>query len=199
MRLKLRHSTALLALACLPALSQQTTAPQQILATGALNAPAQVLTADNQWANLIPILSTSDLDLYIEDPSADSWLAGNAQAFLSRGQFTLTVVSFYKTPHPCREDQIRAGFSDATHIQACDNDRYAVRRISVDAPQNTVTVLYSALASTTGALDAATIHRETRTRGFAELGPDAQKALSAATKLVATQVHSYAIRQHLTP
>jgi hypothetical protein len=139
------------------------------------------------------------MDIFIEDPSAETWLSRNAQAFLDRGQFTLTVVSFYKTPHPCHEDQIRSGFSDAAHIAACNNDRYSVRRISVDAPQNSVTLLYSALVSANGALDAATVYRETRTRGFAELGPDAQKALSEATKLVAQQVHSYAIRQHLTP
>ncbi len=186
-----------LALICLPAKSQQP--PQQILQTGALNAPTAVLTQDNQWANLIPIHSTSDVDLFVQDPSTDTWLSHNAQAFLDRGQYTLTLVSLYKSPHPCHEDQIRAGFSDAAHVTACNNDRYAVRTISVDAPQNSVTVLYSALVSTNGALDAATVRRETRTRGFAELGPDAQKALSEATKLVAQQVHSYAIRQHLTP
>lgn len=173
--------------------------PQQILQTGALNAPAAVLTQNNQWSSLISILSTSDLDLFVEDPSTDTWLARNAQAFLDRGQFTITLVSFYKSPHPCHEDQIRAGFSDAAHIAACDTDRYAVRTIAVDAPQNSITLLYSALVSTTGTVDAVTVHRETRTRGFAQLGPDAQKAISEATKLVATQVHSYAIRNHLTP
>lgn len=173
--------------------------PQQILQIGALSAPAAVFTQTSQWSNLVPILSTSDLDLYIEDPSTDAWLARNAQPFLDRGQYTLTVVSFYKTPHPCHADQVRAGFSDAAHLNACASDRYAVRAIAVDAPQNSVTVLYSALASTAGTLDPATIYRETRTRGFAELGPDAQKAISDATKLVATQVQSYAARQHLTP
>ncbi|HTV09115.1 MAG TPA: hypothetical protein VMD97_08755 [Candidatus Aquilonibacter sp.] len=188
-------------LLCCHAHSQQDSqpAPQQILQTGALAAPAAVLTPGNQWSNLISVLSTSDLDVFIEDPSSDAWLARNATSFLDRGQYTITVVSFYKTPHPCHEDQIRAGFSDAAHMQACDNDRYAVRRISVDAPQNTVTVLSSALVSTTGTLDPATARTETRSRSFADLGPDAQKALSAATKLVATQVHAYAIRQHLTP
>lgn len=192
-----RLALAVLALASLPALAQQP--PQQILQTGALAAPAAVLTGKDQWANLISILSTSDLDLYIEDPSTDTWLSRNAQSFLSRGQFTLTVVSFYKTPHPCHQDEIRAGFSDAAHLQACNVDRYAVRRIAVDAPQNTVTVLYSALVTSAGALDPVTVHRETRTRAFANLGPEAQKAISDATKLVATQVQSYASRTHLVP
>jgi hypothetical protein len=186
-----------LALTCTAVRAQQPAPPPQILQTGALNAPAAVLTQDNQWSSLIPILSTSDLDIFIEDPSSDTWLSHYAQPFLDRGQYTITFVSFYKTPRPCREDQVRTGSSDAAHVAACDNDRYAVRRISVDAPENTVTLLFATLVSTNGAPDPSTVHRENRTRGFAELGPDAQKAISEATKLVATQVHGYAIRQHL--
>ncbi len=197
MNVRLTLLTLTLALLSTQAYPQQP--PQPILQTGALNAPTAVLTQNNQWSNLLPILSTSDVDLFIEDPSADAWLARNAQAFLDRGQYTLTLVSFYKSPHPCHEDQVRAGFSDAAHVQACDTDRYAVRTISVDAPQNSVTLLYSTLVSTNGTVDVSTLHRETRTRGFAQLGPDAQKAISEATKLVGAQVHSYAIHNHLTP
>lgn len=186
-----------LTLLCLTAHAQQQP-PQPILQTGALNAPSAVFTQDAQWSNLVSILSTSDQDIFIEDPSADAWLAHNAAGFLDRGQYTITFVSFYKAPHPCREDQVRAGFSDGAHVDACDNDRYAVRRISVDAPQNSVTLLYSALASTTGTLDSSTVYRETRTRAFTELSPDAQKAISEATRLIAQQVRSYANRQHLT-
>ncbi|HEX5283688.1 MAG TPA: hypothetical protein VFW30_06175 [Bryocella sp.] len=189
----------LLALTLFTTAAQAQQPPQQILQTGALNAPAAVLTPDSKWSNLIPILSTSDVDLFIEDPSAEAWLARNAQSFLDRGQYSLALVSFYKSPHPCHEDQVRSGFSEAAHVTACDTDRYAVRTISVDAPQNSITLLFSALVSTSGTVDASTVRRETRTRGFAELGPNAQKAISEATKLVGTQVHSYAIRNHLTP
>ena len=188
------------ALACIPARAQQPAAPpQQILQTGALNAPSAVLTQDAQWSNLVSILSNADVEVFIEDPSADAWLSHNAQSFLDRGQYTITAVSFYKTPRPCREEEVHAGFSDAAHVEACTNDRYAVRRIAVDAPQNLVTLLFSGLVSGTGVLDSSTVFRETRTRGFSELGPDVQKAVSEATKVVATQVHSYAIRQHLNP
>lgn len=200
MPLTLRHRIALLslaiALATLPARPQQPPPPSpQIIQPGALNVPASVFTDSGQWSTLLPIVSTPDLDVFIEDPSSDAWLARNAQPFLDRGQYTITVVSFYKIPHPCREDQIRAGFSDAADLDACNNDRYGVRRIFVDAPQNSVTVLFYALVATGGTLDPATVRRESRSRGFAELGPDAQKAISETTKLVAKQSYSYNLRQ----
>jgi hypothetical protein len=190
-----------LALACLPARAQQPPVPPQqiIIQTAALNVPSSVFTESGQWSSLLPILSTPDADLFIEDVSTDPWLARNAATFLDRGQYTVTLVSFYKTRHPCREDQVRAGFSDAAHINACDNYRYAVRQIAVDAPQNAVTLLFSAMVFTGGALDPSSIHRETRTRGITELGPDAQKALSDATKLVAKQSRIYALRQQNAP
>jgi hypothetical protein len=184
-----------LALSGIPAHAQQPAPPQQIVQVGALNIPTQVFTESGQWSSLIPILSTSDRDLYIEDVSNSAWLARNAASFLDRGQYTVTLVSFYKSRRPCRDDQIRAGFSDAAHVNACDGYRYRVSQIAVDAPQNTVTLLFSAMVFTGGTLDPTSIHRESRTRGFAELGADAQKALSEATKLVAKQSRIYAARQ----
>lgn len=186
-------ATLALALATLTAPAQQP--PQQIIQVGALNAPTAVLTPDSRWSPLIPILSTTDRDLFIEDPSNDAWLSHNAQSFLDRGHYTITLVSFYKSRRPCREDQIRAGLSDAAHVNACDSYRYRVSQIAVDAPENTVTLLYSAMVFTGGALDPASIHRETRTRAVSDLSTDAQKALSAATKLVARQSRIYAARQ----
>jgi hypothetical protein len=198
----LRHHTALasliLALVCLPARAQQAP-PQQVVQTAALNVPYQVLTENDQWSSLLPILSAPDLDLFIEDVSNTAWLERNAEPFLDRGQYTVTLLSFYKTRRDCRADQVRAGFSDPAHINACDNYRYRIRRIAVDAPQNTVTLLFSAMVFTGGTLDPSSIHRETRTRGITELGPDAQKALTDATKIVAKQSRIYAARQQNAP
>lgn len=191
-----RTALALLTLALLSAPARSQQQPQQILQTGALGAPTAVVTQDNQWSSLISILSTPDIDAFIEDPSTDAWLSRNAQSFLDRGQYTITIVSFYKTPHPCHEDQVRAGFSDAADVNACSNDRYGVRRITVDAPQNSVTVLLYGLVAAGGALDPATVRRENRTRAFGDLGTDAQKALSEATKLIANEARTYAARQH---
>lgn len=188
-----------LALAFLPAHAQQPPAPPQVIQTGALNAPTEVLTRDHQWSSLIPILSSKDLDLYIEDPSNDAWLARNAQAFLDRGQYTITLVSFYKTRRPCREDQVHSGFNDAEHINACDGYRYRIRQVFVDTQQNALTMRFAAMVFAGGALDDASIVRETRTRSSTDLDADAQKALTDTTKLVARQARSYDARQRNIP
>jgi hypothetical protein len=154
-----------------------------------------VFTDSGQWSTLLPILSTPDVDLFIEDPSNDAWLLHNAASFIERGQYTVILVSWYKTLHACRADQVHAGFSDAEHIDACNNYRYAVRRIAVDAPQNAVTVLFSAKVFSGGTLDDASVRRETHTRGLTELDTNAQKALADANKLIAKESRSYAIRQ----
>jgi hypothetical protein len=185
-----------LALAALTAHAQQPApASQQIVQPGALNVPSSVFTDSGQWSTLLPILSTPDVDLFIEDPSNDAWLSHNAASFIERGQYTVILVSYYKTLHACRADQVHAGFSDAEHLDACNNYRYAVRRIAVDSPQNAVTVLFSAKVFSGGTLDDASIRRETHTRGITELDANAQKALADTTKLVARESRSYAIRQ----
>jgi hypothetical protein len=185
-----------LALATFAAPAQQPTPPsQQIVQPGALNVPSSVFTDSGQWSTLLPILSTPDVDLFIEDPSNDAWLLHNAASFIERGQYTVILVSWYKTLHACRADQVHAGFSDAEHIDACNNYRYAVRRIAVDAPQNAVTVLFSAKVFSGGTLDDASVRRETHTRGLTELDTNAQKALADANKLIAKESRSYAIRQ----
>jgi len=184
-----------LALATLTAPAQQPVASQQIVQPGALNVPSAVFTDSGQWSTLLPILSTPDVDLFIEDPSNDAWLFHNAASFIERGQYTVILVSFYKTLHACRADQIHAGFSDAEHLDPCNNYRYAVRRIAVDNPQSAVTVLFSAKVLSGGNLDDASIRRETHTRSLTELDTNAQKALADATKLIARESRSYAIRQ----
>ncbi len=204
MPLTLRHYTAVislaLALATIPAHAQQPAAPSpQVIHTGALSVPTEVLTTDDQWSSLISILSNPDLDLYIEDVSNDGWLFRNAENFIDRGQYTIDLVSFYKTRRPCREDQIRSGFSDAAHINACDTYRYRIRRIAVDTQQSTLTLVFSAMVYSGGTLDATSIVRETRTRSSTDLDPAALKALTETIKLVAKQSHIYDARQKNIP
>jgi hypothetical protein len=204
MPLNFRHHTALLsftlALACVSAHAQDPSTPaQQVIQSGALSAPTGVLTQTGQWSSLIPILSNADVALYIEDPSNDDWLAHNAENFINRRQYTITLVSFYKTRRPCREDEIAAGFSDAAHINACDSYRYRIRQVAVDTRQHTLTLLYSAMVSSAGTLDPASARTDTRTGGSAGLNADAQKALAETTKLVAEQSHIYDARQRNIP
>jgi len=184
------------ALTCAPARPQQP--PQPVIQVGALNSPAAVLTQSGEWSNLIEILSLPDLDFYIEDPSTDAWLARNGQSFLDSGHYVITAVSYYKYPRSCRADMVRSGF-DLAHQNACDQYRYCIRQISVDSPQNAISLLFSEMVFSNGTPDPTSILRNMGTRGFSDLGPDAQKAVSNATTLIAKQVHQYAIRNHLTP
>ena len=190
--------TLAFALLCAPAHPQEPT-PQQVIQTGALNVPTELLTHGNQWSTLIPILSTPDRDLFIEDPANPAWLARNAENFVDRGRYTIAVVSFYKSRRPCREDQIRAGRSGSAGFLACNQYRYQIRHIGVDSAPNTVTLLYSAMVFGGGIIDPASIRRESRTHGFHELDPDSQKALSDANKIVAKQAHDYMLRQRNLP
>jgi hypothetical protein len=194
--MRFRPAILALTLLCLPARPQQPS--PQVIQPGALNIPGAVLNQNNEWSSLITILSVSDVDFYIEDPSTDAWLARNAQSFIDRGHYVITAVSYYKTPRPCRADMVRAGF-DLAHQNACDQYRYRIRQISVDSPQNTITLLYSVMVYSNGTPDPSSILRETGTRSFSELDTDAQKAISAATQLIAKEAHQYAIRNHLTP
>jgi len=195
MRLRLTTLSLALTLLCTPARPQQP--PQPVIQVGALNSPAAVLTPSGDWSSLIGILSLPDLDFYVEDPSTDAWLARNAQSFLDRGHYVITAVSYYKYPRACRADMVRSGF-DLAHQNACDQYRYCIRQISVDSPQNAISLLFSQMVFSNGTPDPTSILRNPGTRGFSDLGPDAQKAISNATTLIAKQVHQYAIRNHLT-
>jgi hypothetical protein len=198
MRLNFRTAVFSLTLALLCTAARPQQPPQPVIQVGALNLPGAVLTQNNEWSSLITILSLPDLDFYVEDPSTDAWLARNAQAFLDRGHYVITAVSYYKYPRACRADMVRSGF-DLAHQNAGDQYRYCIRQISVDSPQNAISLLYSVMVFSNGTPDPTSILRDPGTRGFSDLGPDAQKAISAATELVAKQAHQYAIRNHLTP
>ena len=193
MNLRTALASLVLVVATLPARPQQPPT-QPVIEVGALNAPTHFLTPDNQWSNLIRVHSTPDLDLYIEDPSTDTWLSRNAENFVDRGQFTLHVISNYKSRHACRDDQIRNGFSSGPDIEACNNYRYRIRQIAVDASQNTATLLSSAMVFNGGAIDPSTVRRDTRTQGFHALDADSQRALSNATRLVGQESHRYVER-----
>lgn len=196
MRLRPTILALALTLLTIPARPQQP--PQPVIQVGALNSPAAVFTQSGDWSGLIEILPLPDVDFYVEDPSTDAWLARNAQSFLDRGHYVITAVTYYKYPRSCRADMVRSGF-DLAHQNACDQYRYCIRQISVDSPQNAISLLYSVMVFSNGTPDPTSILQNTGTRGFSDLGPDAQKAVSNATTLIAKQVHQYAIRNNLTP
>jgi hypothetical protein len=189
-----------LALAFVPAHSQRTPPqPQQVILTGGLNVPTDVVTQDNQWSPLIRILTTDDLALFIEDPSNPTWLRRNAEDFVDRGRYTIAVVSFYKTRDSCRADQVRAGRGGSAGWLACNDYRYQIRHVTVDSFPSTITLGYSAMVFAGGFIDESSVRHENRTRGLQELDADTQKALTDANAIVSKQAHSWVARQRNLP
>ncbi len=172
---------------------------QQVVQRGALGVPAAVLDENAQWSSPVELLSNNDVSVYMPDVSNSVWLDHNAENFLKTGQYTLTLVTFYKTRHTCRTDQVLLGFSDGAHIDACNVIRYRVRQIAVNTPQKTITLLMSGVADESGAVDPQSVLHETRTRGFKDLGDEALAALTKATDIIAKQSLAYDRRLNNTP
>ena len=166
-------------------------AAQQVVQRGGLGFPAGVLDENGQWSSPVELLSNGDVSIYMPDVSNAVWLDHNAENFLKTGQYTLTLLTFYKTRRTCRTDQVLLGFSDAAHIDACNVIRYRLRQIAVNAPQNSVTLLMSGTADESGTIDPGSVFHESRTRGIKELGSEAQTALSKATDIIAKQSLAY--------
>ena len=139
---------------------------QQVVQRGPLGYPSGLQDENGQWSAPVPLLDNADVALYMPDVSNVSWLDHNAENFLKTGQYTLTLLSFYKTRRVCRTDQVVSGFSDAAHIDACNAIRYRLRQVAVNAQQNTVTLLSSATADESGTIDSSSVVTETRTRGI---------------------------------
>ena len=178
---------------------QNTASAQQVVQRGPLGYPSGLQDENGQWSAPVPLLDNADVALFMPDVSNVSWLDHNAENFLKTGQYTLTLLSFYKTRRVCRTDQVVSGFSDAAHIDACNVIRYRLRQVAVNAQQNTVTLLSSATADGSGTIDSSSVVTETRTRGIKELGAEAQAALSKATGIIAKQSLAYDRRVNNIP
>jgi hypothetical protein len=85
---------------------------QQIIQRGAFGKPSQVLDETQQWTTPLLLSSDRDVELYIPDISNPEWLARNYQSFQDKGQFVLSMFTFYKNPQACRTNQVAWGFSD---------------------------------------------------------------------------------------
>ena len=164
---------------------------QQVVQRGALGFPSAVLDENAQWSAPVELLTNGDVSVFMPDVSNAMWLNANAERFLNTGQYTLTLITFYKTRRVCRADQVLMGFSDAAHIDACNDIRYRVRQIAVNTPQKTITLLMSGTADESGTLDPGSIVHESRTRGFKDLGEEALGALTKATDIIAKQSLAY--------
>jgi hypothetical protein len=110
---------------------------QQIVQRGPLGRPAQVLDETQQWSTPLLVSSDHDVEIYLPDVSSPEWLRRNYTDFENKGQYVLSMFTFYRTTKACRANQIGWGYSDAAHLDACNDISYRLRQIAVDSHQKT--------------------------------------------------------------
>lgn len=166
-------------------------AAQQVVVRGAFGKPAQMLDETGQWTTPLEIAGDRDVEIYMADVSSPDWLKANYEAFETRGQYVLTMLTFYKNPRACRTSQIAWGYGDAAHLDACAAIGYRLRRATVDTNLRTVTLIEAEMIGQDGTVVDGSIERQGLTRRWAELDANTQAALEAATKLVGRQMDGY--------
>lgn len=164
---------------------------QQVVVRGAFGRPAQVLDETGQWTTPLEVASDHEVSIYMADVSSPTWLQANYDAFEGRGQYVLTILTFYKTPKACRANQIGWGYGDAAHLDACVSIGYRVRQATVDVNLKTVTLIQAEMVGQDGTVVDGSVERQPLTRRWAELDGNSQTALDVATKLVTKQMDAY--------
>ncbi len=164
---------------------------QQVVQRGALGKPAQVMDETGQWSVPLLVASDHDVELYIPDLSTAEWLKENYSGYEDKGQYVLSMFTFYITPRACRANQIGWGNSDANHLDACDVTGYRVRQALVDTLQKTVTLQMAAMIGQDGQIEVDSVQQQPLTRTWSELDANTQEALKKANAFVAEQMRAY--------
>jgi len=168
---------------------------QQVIQRGAFGKPAQVMDETNQWTTPLLVASDKDVEIYIPDVSSPDWLKLNYRDFYDRGYYTLSMITFYRTPVACRQNQIAWGLGDEAHLQACINIGYRIREGRIDPQQKSVTLLKAAMVLDTGDLDPATVETPNAFRLWNKLDANTQAAIEKANAEIAVQMKIYDEKQ----
>src|SRR5271163_4313572 len=110
---------------------------QQVIQRGALGAPAQVLDETGVWTTPVSLSSDHDVEIYIPDVTSPAWITRNYRDFEDKGQYVLSMFTFYKTTKACETNQIGWGYAGAAHLNACAEIGYRVRQVTVDTTLKT--------------------------------------------------------------
>src|ERR1700761_7784601 len=142
---------------------------QQVVQRGTLGAPASVMDETQQWTAPVLLAEDSDVGIYVPDVSSPEWLKRNYAGFMDKGQYVISMFTFYKTPRACRANQIGWGNADAAHLDACTNDiTYRVREATVDTNQKTVTLIMAAMVGQDGQIVPSSVQQQAVTRLWSE-------------------------------
>ena len=177
-----------------PVMAQDAAAPaaQQVLQRGALGRPSQVLDETGQWTAPLLVNAEHDTEMYIPDVSNQVWLKRNYRDFMDRGQYVITMFTFYRNPTACRANQTGWGLGDQAHLDACATAiGYRLREATIDTNLKTVTLIQAGMVDTDGNLDASSLQQQPLTRRWAELDRGTQSALAKTTEMVSRQIARY--------
>jgi hypothetical protein len=196
-QLSVRRCAVFLSLSSFGLLLAQAPTGKQVIQRGAFGKPAQVLDETDQWTTSLPLAADRDVQIYIPDVTSDDWLKRNYDEYQSRGTYTLSMFTWYRTPEACRTNQINWGLGDAAHLNACNLDiGYRVRRAVVDPQQKTVTLIMAAMIDKNGVLDPTSVQDKGAFRSWDQLDSNTLSALRKANALVAQQMKVYDDRLH---
>ncbi len=172
---------------------------QQVIQRGPFNKPAQVLDETQQWT--IPLLVSSDkeIEVYIADITATTWLSRNYPDFQNRGTYILSTFTRYKTVNACRANQISWGNGDAAHLDACNDIGYRVRQLKIDTGQRSVQLLMAAMIDQDGDLVPESIQDSSYFKTWDQLDATTQKAILKTNDLVTRQMQRYDAKVHNDP
>jgi hypothetical protein len=179
------------AIMCLSGLVPGASSGQQLVQRGALGKPAEVLDDTMQWSTPLLVAGDHDVEIYIPDVTSTDWLKRNYTDFMEKNQYVISFFTFYRNTKACRANQIAWGYSDAAHLDACNDISYRVRQVHVDAHLKTVTLIMAAMIGEDGQVVPSTMERQPISRGWHELDANSQEALDKATVLIAEQMKRY--------
>ncbi len=167
---------------------------QRVLQRGPAGRPTTVMDETEQWTTPTLAAGDRDVEIYLPDLTSPSWLKANYRAYEDRGQYVITMFTFYRTPAACRVNQTGWGLADAAHLNACEMIGYRVRQGTVDTGQKTVTLIMAAMLDQDGTMDEASVQRQSVTRNWVELDANTRKAVEVANEVVARQMKLYDAR-----
>ena len=168
---------------------------QQVVQRGTFGHPGAILDETEQWTTPLALMEDHDVVIYMPDTSTPQWLGRNYETWRNKGTYTLTLLTFYRTPAACRANQIAWGLGDAAHLNACIDTGYRIRRALIDPPSKSVTLQTAAMVDQTGNVQGDTIQDDHIFRTWDQLDANTQAALKKADDLISHQMKIYDARR----
>src|SRR5262249_15933125 len=152
----------------------------QVVERGAGGRPAQVLDETGEWTTPLLLFSDKDIQIYIPDVTSPEWLKRNYPDYHDRSFYTLTILTFYRTPGACRANQTAWGLASGQNLNDCISIGYRIRSAVIHPLEKSVTLLKAAMVDLKGAIIPASIQTDRVSRFWNQLDENSQAALKKA-------------------